>query len=143
MVAPLTPKSTRKVEVLVRDPTTIVSCREEDTTVRKWPLPRYCSASCILETKTKVGSTTAKAPAPRINPNINETPTTPKSHTHPSHEWERATQRLVIVVYYESIKRELKIKPIYECRCDGRLQTKRYLLFINLEFVFFFFVCVY
>jgi len=27
------------------------------------------------------------------------------------------------VVYYESIKRELKIKPIYECRCDERLQT--------------------
>ena len=31
-----------------------------------------------------------------------------------------------IVVYYESIKRELKIKPIYECRCAGRLQTKRF-----------------
>jgi hypothetical protein len=30
----------------------------------------------------------------------------------------------VIVFYYESIKRELKIKPIYECRCDERLQTK-------------------
>ncbi len=29
-------------------------------------------------------------------------------------------------VYYESIKRELKIRPIYECRCDGRLQTKRF-----------------
>jgi hypothetical protein len=29
------------------------------------------------------------------------------------------------VVYYESINREIKIKPIYECRCDGRLQTKR------------------
>jgi hypothetical protein len=28
------------------------------------------------------------------------------------------------LVYYESIKRELKIKPIYECRCDKRLQTK-------------------
>jgi hypothetical protein len=27
-------------------------------------------------------------------------------------------------VYYESIKRDLKIKPIYECRCDERLQTK-------------------
>ena len=27
-------------------------------------------------------------------------------------------------VYYESIKRELKIRPIYECRCDERLQTK-------------------
>ena len=28
------------------------------------------------------------------------------------------------VVYYESIKRELKIRGIYECRCDERLQTK-------------------
>ena len=28
------------------------------------------------------------------------------------------------VVYYESIKRELKIRPIYECRCDETLQTK-------------------
>jgi hypothetical protein len=30
----------------------------------------------------------------------------------------------LFVVYYESIKRELKIKPIYECRCDERLKTK-------------------
>ena len=29
-----------------------------------------------------------------------------------------------IVVYYESIKREVKIRSIYECRCDERLQTK-------------------
>ncbi len=29
------------------------------------------------------------------------------------------------VVYYESIKRELKIRGIYECRCDERLQTKK------------------
>ena len=28
------------------------------------------------------------------------------------------------VFYYESIKRELQIRPIYECRCDERLQTK-------------------
>ena len=28
------------------------------------------------------------------------------------------------VVYHESIKRELKIRFIYECRCDERLQTK-------------------
>jgi hypothetical protein len=34
----------------------------------------------------------------------------------------------VSVVYYESIKREVKIKPTYECRCDGRLQTKRFTL---------------
>ena len=30
----------------------------------------------------------------------------------------------LFVVYYESIKRELKIRGIYECRCDERLQTK-------------------
>jgi hypothetical protein len=29
-----------------------------------------------------------------------------------------------IVVYYESIKRKLKIRCIYECRCDERLKTK-------------------
>ena len=26
--------------------------------------------------------------------------------------------------YYESIKGELKTRPIYECRCDERLKTK-------------------
>ena len=30
-------------------------------------------------------------------------------------------------IYYESMKRKLKSrKPIYECRCNGRLQTKRF-----------------
>ncbi len=29
-----------------------------------------------------------------------------------------------LFVYYESIKREPKIRGIYECRCDERLQTK-------------------
>ena len=28
------------------------------------------------------------------------------------------------VVYYESIKGELKTRPIYECRYDERLETK-------------------
>ena len=28
------------------------------------------------------------------------------------------------VVYYESIKRELKRRPIYECRSDEKLKTK-------------------
>jgi hypothetical protein len=28
------------------------------------------------------------------------------------------------VVYYESIKREIKTRPLYECRCDERLKTK-------------------
>jgi hypothetical protein len=30
----------------------------------------------------------------------------------------------VMIVYYESIKRELKKRPIYDCRCDERLKTK-------------------
>jgi hypothetical protein len=32
----------------------------------------------------------------------------------------------ILFVYYESMKRKLKIKPIYECRCNERLQTKRF-----------------
>ena len=32
--------------------------------------------------------------------------------------------RREVVVYYESIKGELKIRCIYQCRCDERLQTK-------------------
>ena len=27
-------------------------------------------------------------------------------------------------VYYESMKRNLKTRPLYECRCDERLKTK-------------------
>jgi hypothetical protein len=34
------------------------------------------------------------------------------------------SQSLFKVVYYESIKRELKRRLIYEYRCDGRLITK-------------------
>jgi hypothetical protein len=34
---------------------------------------------CVLETKTKVGSIAAKAPAPCTHPNIDEAPTAPKS----------------------------------------------------------------
>ena len=29
------------------------------------------------------------------------------------------------VVYYQSIKRDLKIRCIYECRCDERLQSTK------------------
>jgi hypothetical protein len=75
MVAPLTPKSKLKDEAHARVPPTIASCREEDAALRKWPLPRYCYASCILETKRKVGSTAAKAPALRTKPKIGEAPT--------------------------------------------------------------------
>ena len=30
----------------------------------------------------------------------------------------------LLFIMNESIKRQVKIKPIYECRCDERLQTK-------------------
>ena len=33
-------------------------------------------------------------------------------------------KRFVFVLYCESIKRDLKIRPIYECRYDERLKTK-------------------
>jgi hypothetical protein len=32
--------------------------------------------------------------------------------------------KIRLVVHYESIKRELKIRCIYECRCDERLLSK-------------------
>ncbi len=87
MVAPLTPKPTRKAEALARAPPTIVSRREEDAALKEVAMfPRYRSASCILETKTTDASTAAKAPAPRTNPNTKEAPTAPKPHTHPSHD---------------------------------------------------------
>jgi hypothetical protein len=33
-------------------------------------------------------------------------------------------RRLIFKIYYESIKREVKTRPICECRCDERLKTK-------------------
>ncbi len=35
-----------------------------------------------------------------------------------------ASMRSWSVVYYESMKRELKTRPIYECWCEERLKTK-------------------
>ena len=86
MVAPLTPKPTRKAEALAKAPPTIASRRKEDVALKEVAKPRLCCANGIFETKTKDGSTTAKAPAPRTNPNTKEAPTAPKPHTHPSHE---------------------------------------------------------
>jgi hypothetical protein len=45
MVVPPTPKSTFKVESLVRAPPTIVSSCEENAALKKWHLPRLCYAS--------------------------------------------------------------------------------------------------
>jgi len=78
MVAPLTPKPTRKAETLARAPPTIASRREEDAALKEVAMPRYRCASSIPETKTNVGSTAAKAPAPRTTPKVNEAPTAPK-----------------------------------------------------------------
>ena len=38
--------------------------------------------------------------------------------------WTHGSEPTNIFVYYESIKREVQIRSIYECRCDERLQTK-------------------
>jgi hypothetical protein len=36
----------------------------------------------------------------------------------------RTSRKLLLIVYYESRKRDLQTRPIYECRCDERLKTK-------------------
>ena len=48
------------------------------------------------------------------------------------HRWRilYGERSVMIVVYYESMKRKRKTKPIYECRCDGRLQTKIFILVV-------------
>ncbi len=58
----------------------------------------------------------------------------------------RASHIVSLIVYYESIKREPKIRGIYECRCDERLQTKSkeftrlaYTMLCILTFSLFFF----
>jgi hypothetical protein len=86
MVAPLTPKPTRKAETLAKTPPTIVSRRKEEDELKEVAKPRLCSANGIFETKTKDGITGTKVPAPGTNPNTKEAPTAPKPHTHPSHE---------------------------------------------------------
>jgi hypothetical protein len=78
MVAPLTPKPTRKAEVLAKAPPTIASRREEEAVLKKWPKPRLCCANGILETKANDGCTAAKAPAPRTIPNTKKALIAPK-----------------------------------------------------------------
>ena len=132
MEAPLTPKPTRKSEALSKAPPTIASRLKEDVALKEVAKPRLCCANGIFETKTLDGSTTAKAPAPRTNPNPKEAPTAPKPHTHPSHECDgqarnpgamtapptpkptrkaealaRAPPTIVSHVYYKWRKREL------------------------------------
>ncbi len=45
-----------------------------------------------------------------------------KSYTNENMNFETNIEKCF--VYYESIKRELKRRPLYECRCDERLKTK-------------------
>jgi hypothetical protein len=37
------------------------------------------------------------------------------------------------VLYYQSIKRELKTRPIYDCRCDERLKPKDDESYLKIE----------
>ena len=81
MVAPLTPKPTRKTEALAKVPPTITSSHEEDAALKEVSFPSYRYANGILETKAKDENTGVKAPDPRTNPNTKEAPTTPKPHS--------------------------------------------------------------
>jgi hypothetical protein len=57
MVTPLTLKPTRKSETLVKTPSTIASCREENVVLKKWSKPWLYYANGILETKANDGNT--------------------------------------------------------------------------------------
>jgi hypothetical protein len=57
----------------------------------------------LLEKKTKVGSTAAKAPVLRTNPKIDEVTTASEPPTHPSHP-QTPSSSLGLFVYYESMK---------------------------------------
>ena len=46
----------------------------------------------------------------------------------------------MLFVYHESLKRELKTKPVYEFRFDERLKTKVYYEAIKRELNFFSFI---
>jgi hypothetical protein len=76
--SPTDTQAETKTEALAKAPSTIASRLEEEATLKKWPNPRLCYANGILETKTNDGSTVAKAPGPRTNPNTKETLTAPK-----------------------------------------------------------------
>jgi hypothetical protein len=62
MVSPLTPNPTRKAESLTKAPPTIVSRREEDVALKKWPKPWLCCdtglVSDIFSYKRKKGKKT-------------------------------------------------------------------------------------
>ncbi len=49
MVAPLTPKPTRKTEALAKAPPAIASSREEDAALKEVALPRYRCANGTLK----------------------------------------------------------------------------------------------
>ncbi len=62
-----------------------------------------------------------------VPPILNGSPITPVFVASPVDSFTRLEYIFFCkVVYYESMKRKVKIKPIYECRCNGRLQTKRF-----------------
>jgi hypothetical protein len=64
MVAPLTPKPTRKAEALAKAPPTIASRLKEDVALKKWPKSWLCCANGILETKENDRSIRSERPGP-------------------------------------------------------------------------------
>jgi hypothetical protein len=52
IVDPLTPKPTRKAEDLTKAPPTIVSRREEDIALKKWPKPWLCLNTLVSPSYT-------------------------------------------------------------------------------------------
>ena len=106
---------TRKSPVLARVlPTFALSC-EENAARREWNSPLLDCASWTPEVAKKRSVSRWVCKNKSLTNSLCNLP-----------DVLAITDIIFFFVYYESMKRELKIKPICECRCDGRLQTKRF-----------------
>jgi len=81
---------------------------------------QYRRTTFSSQFKSRVGNILVKTTTRRINLNIDDTPISVVAWVFQL--WEKPMN--FMFVYYESIKRDLKIRPIHECWYDERLQTK-------------------
>jgi len=73
----------------------------------------------VPNTRERGGDPAPKTPDPPCSPGSQSTRCPHNADTSFKH-----VRVYMEFVYYESINRDLKIRSIYECRCDERLQTK-------------------
>jgi hypothetical protein len=98
-----------------------------------FPVPRPTNFAVVTSSFVRSKNSTKIGQNPRLGPTYCYSKSCPESSfpRSPSPPHDCFPQILSafpvgLFVYYESMKRKIKIKPVYECRCDGRLQTNRF-----------------